>query len=283
MCWTSGWSMTWTLARAWRLPRSEDGAVAARSRAAARRRAARARARGPRPRCRLRACTRAAGRATPSSARTRGASSSSSATVSARHSTTSSLPTSCGAPRRPASRRREHAGVEQQAAVAVLGQAGERVEAGRRATPAHSSGSNSEYASHCDSLWNGTQPAVGPSPPACGWRQVSPSGTPSSALPGPDRPEARRAARAGSSARGDASPRCQRVEQAPDAQRAERGASAQRRAEPPQQRRAALEPDQRIVAVDLEDARERRGVDRRERRRRRRAADRGRARERARA
>ena len=82
--------------------------------------------------------------ASPSSARTRGASSSSSATVSARHSTTSSLPTSACAARVGVVAQREHAGVEQQAAVAVLGQAGQRVAARCTATPAHSKGSSSE-------------------------------------------------------------------------------------------------------------------------------------------
>ena len=60
--------------------------------------------------------------------RTSGASSSSSATVSARHSTTSSLPTACvafAAPDRPG----QHADVEQQAAVAVFRQRGQRVAA----------------------------------------------------------------------------------------------------------------------------------------------------------
>ena len=38
----------------------------------------------------------------------------------------------------------QHAGVEQQAAVAVLGQAGQRVEAAAPCTPAHSNGSSSE-------------------------------------------------------------------------------------------------------------------------------------------
>jgi hypothetical protein len=50
---------------------------------------------------------------------------------------------------------REHAGVEQQAAVAVLGQRGERI-LRDDTVAARSNGSNSEYASHCESLWNGT-------------------------------------------------------------------------------------------------------------------------------
>ena len=71
---------------------------------------------------------------TPRSARTRGASSSISATVSARHSTTSSLPTSHVLLASAGVAQRDHAGVEQQPAVAVLRQRGELVAAGHRDT-----------------------------------------------------------------------------------------------------------------------------------------------------
>ena len=69
----------------------------------------------------------------PSRCRTGRASRSSSATVSARHSTTSGEATSCCArARRPRSRKHEHAGIDEQAAVAVFGEPGEAVDIGHR-------------------------------------------------------------------------------------------------------------------------------------------------------
>ena len=121
LCWTSGWSTRWTLFMRSRCSRG-------RSVGALRRRCRRCRwcrggapsrsavpAPGRRPRCRLRARRPAAARSacTPSASRTRGASSSSSATVRARHSTMNSSPTAAQALRRSAgSLRHEHAAVD---------------------------------------------------------------------------------------------------------------------------------------------------------------------------
>ena len=47
------------------------------------------------------------------------------------------------------------------------------------AIPVHSSGSISEYASHCESLCSGISPSVASPRFSCGWRQQSPNATPS--------------------------------------------------------------------------------------------------------
>jgi hypothetical protein len=110
----------------------EDGAVAFDPAGVAQgRRASAVPAPGRRPRCRLRARRPAAVRSALrcSSLRTRGASSSSSATVSARHSTMNSSLTFQLRRQRGRVAQDDHAAVDQQAAVAVFGQAGERVEA----------------------------------------------------------------------------------------------------------------------------------------------------------
>jgi hypothetical protein len=86
-------------------------------------------ARGRWPRCRLRARRPAAARGVQFSMAHQGASSSSRATVRARHSTMSSSP-AFQLPRSTAgSLQLQHAGVDEQAAVAVLGQAGQSIEA----------------------------------------------------------------------------------------------------------------------------------------------------------
>ena len=57
---------------------------------------------------------------------------SSSATVSARHSTTSGCRPGCGAVGIVRIAQREHAGVDEQAAIAIFGEAGEAVDVGHR-------------------------------------------------------------------------------------------------------------------------------------------------------
>ena len=94
-------------------------------------------------------------------ARTIGASSSSSATVSARHSITRARCRRRGGALREGRRRAARARRRrEQPAVAVFRQAGERIQPSTSCRP--STGSSSEYASHWLSLWNGTQPALAP-------------------------------------------------------------------------------------------------------------------------
>ena len=148
LCWTSGWSMRWTLSlcHGVSMLSSEDRAVAGDAQRRQRRRAGAARARGRRPRCRLRARGPAAGARRRAAARCapRRATSSSSATVSARHSTMSSSPGCQSCARRGFVAQAQHAAVDQQAAVAVLGQARSAASTPRTFTPAHSKGSSSE-------------------------------------------------------------------------------------------------------------------------------------------
>ncbi len=200
-----------------------------------------------------------------SRARTSGASSSSSVTVSARHSTTSSLPTSHAT---SASASLASASTPVSSRRPPLRYSGKPVSSSRPVTvmPAHSNGSNSEYASHCDNLWNGTQPAVGPAPPAYGCRHASPSGTPSSVLPVSQiagktveqRPQDRRRGN-----RSALSVARERIEQrARPRQRTEDLAPlGQRAPQAAQQRRAAVESHQRIGVARLEQRRELRGVE----------------------
>jgi hypothetical protein len=139
LCCTRGWSMTWTLSRRPCTVASFLCVLERRFRRSATCRAVgefsrcdaiAAPVRGRRPRCRLRARRPAASASSRcSSSRTSGASSSSSATVSARHSTMSSSPGLPDCARPGPGRAAQHAGVQQQAAVAVLGQAGQLVEA----------------------------------------------------------------------------------------------------------------------------------------------------------
>src|SRR5258706_2983389 len=105
--------------------------------------------------------------ATPNRDRTSGASSSSSATVSARHSTTSSLPTSHAL---IASASLRNASTPVSSSRPPLRYSGSAVRSSRpvTVTPAHSNGSNSAYAIHCDNLWNCTQPSLRPTPPPRG-------------------------------------------------------------------------------------------------------------------
>ena len=162
LCCTSGWSNTWTLA-GMAVPSSlrsclENGAVAVDRRAADRRRAtpcASSRPAAHVPPSRMHASGSPARRARRARS---GASSSISATVSARHSTTSSLPTSQRRARSAALRNAITPVSSSRPPLRYSGSAGQLIAAGD-VTPAHSNGSNSEYASHCDSLWNGTQPA----------------------------------------------------------------------------------------------------------------------------
>ena len=93
----------------------------------------------------------------PSSARTSGASSSSSATVNARHSTIDSSPIIQDGRVQAGSCR---CSTPVSSSRPPLRYSGRPVSASRPSTrtPAHPKGSSSEYVSHCDSLWNGTQP-----------------------------------------------------------------------------------------------------------------------------
>jgi hypothetical protein len=110
-------------------------------------------------------------------ARTPWASSSSSATVSARHSTMISSP-GCQTVRAASGSRSCSTPVS--SSRPPLRYSGRPVSLSRPRTftPDQWNGSSSEYVSHCDSLWNGTQPSDGPSPRTAAWRQTSPSGTP---------------------------------------------------------------------------------------------------------
>ena len=97
--------------------------------AASRRRAARPRSRGRRPRCRLRAGAPAATpRRRPRAAAHQRRQLVEQATVSARHSMIQVVARLDRSLREVGIARHDHAGVEQQAAVAVLGQAGQRVD-----------------------------------------------------------------------------------------------------------------------------------------------------------
>ena len=164
--------------------------------------------------------------------------------------------------------RREHAGIDEQAAVAVLG-AGRSARRGRaragqppRADPAASSSATARACGTARAL------PTRPPPPACGCGHTSPSGTPSSCERpgqiGAERFEHRRedhlprAARHRARARAGSRP----ARRGAPRRREHVGPRAQRLAERTQQVHAALDPDERVVGVDLKGARERRGVHR---------------------
>ena len=209
---------------------------------------------------------------TPSRSRTSGASWSSRATVSARQPTTSGPSTGCARPASAGSFSDQHAQVHEQAAVAVLGQAGQAVDVGHLDARRLQRLDQRIGSATGESLCSGTKPSVASRADAV--RQQSPSGTPPRLRrPGQIGPSASSStSRIGAAARQPAR-RCRQAA-GPWLSKQRSRAGPPRVAQPAQQRRAALEAHQRVVAGDLEACGQRRRRQRAQRQRRRRAADR---------